>query len=193
VANVDDERRLRREASGYDMQKSRHQIKKYSNRRLYDISQKRYITLDELKEMIRSGTEVEVLDSKTGEDLTQSVLIQIILESQKDEGKMFFTNDFLHMMIQYREMAQSESEEFFHKYLPNIFSAYVQWQSEAQNQFLQWARFGWSAMMPGFSSTPWGNPPPFQSGGNGHRDAEEEIERLKRKVAEMEQLLQEKG
>ena len=169
--------------------KPKRQIKKYSNRRLYDQSQKRYITLEELALLIRNGEEVEVRDSKTGEDLTQAVLIQVILECQKDDGKTFFTNDFLHMMIQYREMARTESEEFFHKYLPNIFGAYVQWQSEAQNQFMQWARFGWSAMMPGLQPS-WRKESPFNGNGDGgQNDAEAEIEQLKQKIAVLEQRL----
>ncbi len=57
-------------------------VKKYSNRRLYDTDQSRYITLDELAERIRGGDDVRVVDAKTGDDLTQPVLAQIILESR---------------------------------------------------------------------------------------------------------------
>jgi polyhydroxyalkanoate synthesis repressor PhaR len=57
-------------------------IKKYSNRRLYDTSVSRYITLDELAEKIRDGEEVVVEDAKTGDDLTQQTLTQIILEQK---------------------------------------------------------------------------------------------------------------
>jgi polyhydroxyalkanoate synthesis repressor PhaR len=56
-------------------------IKKYSNRRLYDTEESRYITLEELTEMVRRGTDVRVIDAKTGEDLTQPTLVQLILES----------------------------------------------------------------------------------------------------------------
>lgn len=57
-------------------------VKKYSNRRLYDTDQSRYITLDELAERIRGGDDVRVVDAKSGADLTQPVLAQIILESR---------------------------------------------------------------------------------------------------------------
>ncbi|MDX9720195.1 MAG: polyhydroxyalkanoate synthesis regulator DNA-binding domain-containing protein [Myxococcota bacterium] len=57
-------------------------IKKYSNRRLYDTSQSRYITQDELAEMIRAGAEPKVVDAKSGEDLTQATLTQIVMESR---------------------------------------------------------------------------------------------------------------
>lgn len=55
-------------------------IKKYSNRRLYDTSRSAYINLDELAELIRSGEQVQVVDAKTEEDLTRSVLMQALLE-----------------------------------------------------------------------------------------------------------------
>lgn len=55
-------------------------VKKYSNRRLYDTHTSRYITLDELADQIRRGVDVQVLDAKTGHDLTQATLTQLILE-----------------------------------------------------------------------------------------------------------------
>ncbi len=57
-------------------------IKKYSNRRLYDTSASEYITLDQLAERIRGGATVRVVHAKTGEDLTQPTLTQIILDSR---------------------------------------------------------------------------------------------------------------
>lgn len=57
-------------------------VKKYSNRRLYDTDLSRYVTLEELAERIRGGDDVRVVDAKTGADLTQAVLAQIILESR---------------------------------------------------------------------------------------------------------------
>jgi polyhydroxyalkanoate synthesis repressor PhaR len=58
-------------------------IKKYGNRRLYDTAESRYITLAELEEMIRRGAEVRVVDSKSGEDLTQATLVQVILDGRR--------------------------------------------------------------------------------------------------------------
>jgi len=62
-------------------------IKKYGNRRLYDTDQSRYITLDELEARIREGTDVRVVDAKSGADLTQATLTQIIIEG-RGAGKM---------------------------------------------------------------------------------------------------------
>ncbi|MBK7578758.1 MAG: hypothetical protein IPI67_01015 [Myxococcales bacterium] len=55
-------------------------VKKYSNRRLYDTNESRYITLEELTARIREGADVRVVDAKTGQDLTQATLTQVILE-----------------------------------------------------------------------------------------------------------------
>lgn len=64
-------------------------IKKYANRRLYDTSTSSYVTLDHLSELVRSGADFEVRDAKTGEDLTRSVLTQIIYENEtKGEGAL---------------------------------------------------------------------------------------------------------
>lgn len=57
-------------------------IKKYSNRRLYDTSLSRYITLDELAGMVKAGSQIRVINAKSGQDLTQPTLAQIILESR---------------------------------------------------------------------------------------------------------------
>ncbi len=58
-------------------------IKKYSNRRLYDTSQSRYITLEELAQIVQSGARVRVVDAKQEHDLTRQVLTQVILEQQE--------------------------------------------------------------------------------------------------------------
>ena len=64
-------------------------IKKYANRRLYDTSTSSYVTLDHLSDLVRKGTNFEVRDAKTGEDLTRAVLTQIIYENEtKGEGAL---------------------------------------------------------------------------------------------------------
>src|SRR5689334_23020588 len=57
-------------------------VKKYTNRRLYDTEESRYITLEELAEKVRAGQDATVVDAKTGEDLTRVTLTQIIMESR---------------------------------------------------------------------------------------------------------------
>ncbi len=61
-------------------------IRKYGNRRLYDTNAKHYVNLDEIAQMVRDGDEVQVVDAKSGEDLTRSILTQIIVEDAKSHN-----------------------------------------------------------------------------------------------------------
>ncbi|WP_265530148.1 polyhydroxyalkanoate synthesis repressor PhaR [Sphingomicrobium marinum] len=63
-------------------------IKKYANRRLYDTESSSYITLDRLAEMIREGRDVEVVDAKSGEDITHNVMTQIIVDEEAGGANM---------------------------------------------------------------------------------------------------------
>ena len=73
-------------------------IKKYANRRLYDTESSAYITLDRLAEMVREGREFEVIDAKSGEDITRQVLTQIIVEEEARGSTMLPVN-FLKQLI----------------------------------------------------------------------------------------------
>jgi polyhydroxyalkanoate synthesis repressor PhaR len=73
-------------------------IKKYANRRLYDTESSAYITLDRLAEMIREGREFEVVDAKTGEDITRQVLTQIIVDEEA-RGSTMLPVGFLKQLI----------------------------------------------------------------------------------------------
>ena len=63
-------------------------IKRYTNRKLYDTVESRYVTLDEIAEMVKAGVEVRILDNRTKEDLTSVTLAQIIFEEEKKTSKM---------------------------------------------------------------------------------------------------------
>ncbi len=63
-------------------------IKRYTNRKLYDTVESRYVTLEEIAEMIKAGAEVKILDNRTKEDLTSVTLAQIIFEEEKKTSKM---------------------------------------------------------------------------------------------------------
>lgn len=73
-------------------------IKKYANRRLYNTSTSTYVTLDHLAEMIKAGTDFVVTDARTGEDITRSVLTQIIVE-QEAKGQNLLPIKFLRQII----------------------------------------------------------------------------------------------
>ncbi|MBI1385241.1 MAG: polyhydroxyalkanoate synthesis repressor PhaR [Rhizobiales bacterium] len=75
-------------------------IKKYANRRLYNTETSAYVTLDDLAEMVRAEREFEVVDAKTGDDLTHSVLTQIILD-QESRGETLLPINFLRQLIRF--------------------------------------------------------------------------------------------
>ena len=63
-------------------------IKRYTNRKLYDTVESRYVTLEEIADMVKSGAEVKIVDNRTKEDLTSVTLAQIIFEEEKKTSKM---------------------------------------------------------------------------------------------------------
>jgi polyhydroxyalkanoate synthesis repressor PhaR len=73
-------------------------IKKYANRRLYNTQTSSYVTLDHLAQMVKEGTEFEVHDARSGEDITRSVLTQIIVE-QEQKGQNLLPISFLRQLI----------------------------------------------------------------------------------------------
>lgn len=75
-------------------------IKKYANRRLYDTSTSSYVTLDHLADLVKRQVEFEVVDAKTGENLTRSVLTQIIFE-QESKGTGALPTSFLRQLIRF--------------------------------------------------------------------------------------------
>ena len=76
-------------------------IKKYPNRRLYDTSKSTYITLDDVKTLVLNLERFKVLDSKTEDDLTRSILLQIIMEQEGDDGSSVMTNEVLQNLIRF--------------------------------------------------------------------------------------------
>ena len=74
-------------------------IKKYANRRLYDTESSTYITLDRLAQMVRENREFEVVDAKTGEDITRQVLTQIIVDEEARGGETMLPISFLKQLI----------------------------------------------------------------------------------------------
>jgi polyhydroxyalkanoate synthesis repressor PhaR len=73
-------------------------IKKYPNRRLYDTEISRYITLDEIRQLVLEGVEFEVQDSRDGSDITRSILLQVISE-QEEGGNPIFSTEVLTRFI----------------------------------------------------------------------------------------------
>ena len=76
-------------------------IKKYANRRLYNTGTSTYVTLEDLASMVKSGEDFLVYDAKTGEDITRSVLAQIIMEQENKPGQNLLPTTFLRQLIRF--------------------------------------------------------------------------------------------
>jgi polyhydroxyalkanoate synthesis repressor PhaR len=74
-------------------------IKKYANRRLYNTSSSSYITLEDLARMVRENVEFQVLDAKTGDDITHQILTQIIMDEEANGGQQMLPVSFLRQLI----------------------------------------------------------------------------------------------
>jgi len=105
-------------------------IKKYPNRRLYDTKTSSYITLSDVKELVLGHEEFQVVDAKTGDDLTRSILLQIILEEEAG-GAPMFTSDLLAHMIRFYGNAM---QGMMGKYLENNIKAFTDMQQKLQDQ-----------------------------------------------------------
>jgi polyhydroxyalkanoate synthesis repressor PhaR len=119
-------------------------IKRYSNRKLYDTQESRYVTLEELEELIRAGREISVVDVSTGEDLTSVTLAQIILENERNHRATLPTA-FLHQLIKHGEAWQ----DFVQKSLRSSLEGLMTSQREADRVLREWAsRAGWNSAAP---------------------------------------------
>ena len=119
-------------------------VKKYSNRRLYDTTNKKYVTLEEISSLIRNGYEVRVIDSQSGADISKVVLIQVILESEKNREDILPVS-FLHMLIKY---GNKIAKDFFENYFLMMFQPYLSVQNNMQKNLHIWKELGWTP--PGF-------------------------------------------
>ena len=102
-------------------------IKKYGNRRLYDTGLSRYITLEELAAQVREGADVRVVDAKSGSDLTQATLAQIILESRGGSRLLPVP-----LLVQLIRMGDEALAEFFGRYVSGALELYLQAKAGAQ-------------------------------------------------------------
>lgn len=76
-------------------------FKKYPNRRLYDIEESKYVTVEDIRKLVLKGEVIRVLDSKTEKDLTRSVLLQIITEQESEGHEPILTNRVLEQLIRF--------------------------------------------------------------------------------------------
>lgn len=118
-------------------------IKKYSNRRLYDTKHKKYVTLDEIGALIREGNEIKVIDTQTGEDISKLILIQVVLESEKNKEDILPAS-FLHMLIKY---GNKIARDFIENSFLMMFQPYLTFQDSLKKNMSLWK--GTGLMPPG--------------------------------------------
>ncbi|MFM7066865.1 MAG: polyhydroxyalkanoate synthesis repressor PhaR [Gammaproteobacteria bacterium] len=108
-------------------------IKKYANRRLYDASVSRHVTLDDIRELIIKGERVRVVEDKTGEDITRLILLQVIAD-QEQFGRPILSTTLLESIIRFYG---NGLQEFMGRYLERSVEAFTQQQQSAQAQLAQ--------------------------------------------------------
>ena len=119
-------------------------LKKYPNRRLYDTLTSSYITLADVKKMVLDGESFEVRDAKTGDEITRSILLQIILEEETGGVPMFSTPMLANIIRFYGHAMQGVMGTWLEKNLQAL--------AEMQGRFGQ---AGGGAGLPGFSPEAW--------------------------------------
>ncbi|MBW2612534.1 MAG: transcriptional regulator [Deltaproteobacteria bacterium] len=127
-------------------------LKKYSNRRLYDTRKSRYVTLEDLTGMIKSGNQVKIIDAATKADVTAFILTQVILEEARKKN-ILLPEPVLHLIIQHGDGALSE---FFDKYLHKTIQNYLEYKKAFDDQFSKWLEVGtdMSKLMPDMMEGP---------------------------------------
>ena len=126
-------------------------IKKYPNRRLYDTSASVYITLAEIKQLVILSEPLKVVDAKTGEDLTRSILLQIILEEEAAGTPMFSEAVLAHLIRLYGQTMQG----FMGPWLEQQLKWFADWQAKGASPEA-WAQFmpAWPAPTGGAFAPP---------------------------------------
>ena len=186
-------------------------IKKYANRRLYNTATSAYVTLDHLSQMVKDKTDFVVYDAKTGEDITRSVLTQIIVE-EESKGQTLLPIPFLRQLIsfygdslqgvvpQYLEMSMTQfarNQEQMRRYLQNAFgfNPFQQFESMGkqnmamfENAMRMFNPFGAEQGTPSSQPSNGQNAPRTET---APREATNEaaIEELKRKLDELQNQL----
>ena len=155
-------------------------IKKYGNRRLYDTANSKYVNLEDIAGFIREGRDVQVVDAKTGQDLTRVTLTQIITEDAKEKP----TGLPLELLRQLIVASDEVRQEFVMWYLKSAFDTYQKVQDAVQSRLgeVQSAILSPVDMMKQLIGAQAPPQPPAR--------AEPELDALRKRVAELEARLE---
>jgi polyhydroxyalkanoate synthesis repressor PhaR len=157
-------------------------IKRYSNRKLYDTQESRYVTLEEIEEMIRTGREISVVDAASGEDLTSVTLTQIILENERTR-RASLPAAFLHQLIKHGESWHDLVQKSVRASLEGMVSS----QRDMERIFRDWSlRAGWGPL----GATPPTTEPKRDGAGDDADKLREEVTALRDRLRSLEERLQ---
>src|SRR3954453_17416749 len=120
-------------------------IKKYANRRLYNTASSSYVTLEHLSEMVKKGVDFVVYDAKTNEDITLTVLTQIIFE-EESQGQSLLPIQFLRQLIGFYG---NSMQAFLPSYLELSLSSFTQQQERMRSQLAAFGQPGTAGMTGG--------------------------------------------
>lgn len=173
-------------------------IKKYANRRLYNTSSSSYITLEDLAQMVRENVEFAVFDAKSGEDITHSILTQIIMDEEAN-GEQMLPVSFLRQLI---SMYGNSMQSMMPSYLEATVTNFRERQSEIREAFekgmannpisaihetnMAVMRAAAETFIPGVSKTP-------KKPGAAPDTSNDEIAALREQMAAMQKKLDELG
>lgn len=161
-------------------------IKKYENRRLYDVTNSRYINLEEVAQLLRDGHDVRVVDAGSGKDITRLILTQIITEDAKTPDSTVPV-DLLRQMILTSGRASQETALRYMKAMLDFYQDTYRAISPAVNPF--------SMFRPGFAAASGAEQPASASWPGANTEARtpppdtEEVGELRQRVAELEKLV----
>jgi len=157
-------------------------IKRYPNRRLYDRQARRYITLQDLEDLVLGGKQIEVRESRTGEDLTRSILTQILLERHPEKMELFPVA-MLHGILRANDLVL----DFLRSYLRQSLAILEQMQQPTRlATFLapmDWMR----AMIPPTLPFPAARPAESSSGSGRHGELDARISEIEERLRRLEQ------
>lgn len=167
-------------------------IKKYANRRLYDTESSTYITLERLAQMVRQKREFKVVDAKTGEDITRSVLTQIIMDEEARGSEMLPVNFLRQLIGMYGDQMQAVVPQYLEASLEQLQRNQSQIRDAmagafAANLFAEIARRN----MELFTAAAAGRPAAPAGAGGG--DTKSELADLKAQLAELQRKLDKLG
>jgi len=162
-------------------------IKKYANRRLYDTESSTYITLERLAQMVRQKREFKVVDAKSGEDITRSVLAQIIMDEEARGSEMLPVNFLRQLIGMYGDQMQSVVPQYLEASLEQLSRNQSQIRDAmagalAANPFADLARRN----MEMFTAAARGQP---AAKADGEGDTRSELSDLKAQLAELQRKL----